>query len=94
MADTDSTPATTPATPGAAAPDPERSARRRAAHNEKMKKYFKEHPEQAQKKSERVKSRYWSDPEYRERVIQRARLQTAAKRAAREFATATGSTDL
>ncbi len=55
---------------------------RRRKHNDKMKRYFAAHPEQAQKKCDRVKARYHSDPEYAERVRARARLYAAQRKAA------------
>lgn len=61
--------------------DLDASANRRKRHNETMKRYFANHPEQALKKSERVKARYHSDPEYAERVRARARLYAAQKSA-------------
>lgn len=58
------------------------AASRRRKHNEKMKRYYATHPEQAKKKNERVKARYHSDPEYAERVRARARLQAAQRKGA------------
>jgi vancomycin resistance protein YoaR len=68
---------------------PDRLTARRQKHNETMKLYFRNNPEQAMKKSVRVCEKYHSDPEYRARVIARAREQTARKRAARLAAIAT-----
>ena len=76
----------------AAAPQPvvkDPLAHQRRLNNEKMKKYFREHPDQAKKKSDRVLAKYHSHEAYRARVIERARERRLRLRAtASETATA------
>lgn len=57
-------------------PRPKSDARtdeQRAAHNERMKRYFAAHPEQRQKSINRIKAKYHGDPEYRARVLANAK---------------------
>lgn len=54
-------------------------AERRRKHNEKMKRYFCNNPEQRQKKSQRVCERYRTDETYREAVKARARERRSGR---------------
>lgn len=58
-----------------------RLAEKRRKHCEKMKRYYASHPEQRQKKSERVCNceRYHCDEAYREAVKARAKAQHTLK---------------
>ncbi len=66
--------------PAAALEDPD--ARRRRLNNERMIAYYKEHPDQAKRKSDRVLAKYHSDEAYRAKVIERARERRRRLRAA------------
>ncbi len=50
-----------------------RTDEQRAKHNERMKRYYANHPEQRQIAINRIKERYATDPEFRERVKTQAR---------------------
>jgi hypothetical protein len=56
-----------------------RLAEKRRKHCEKMKRYYSSHPEQRQRKSERVCQRYHCDEAYREAVKARAKAQRLSK---------------
>lgn len=59
-----------------------RTDEQRAKHNERMKRYYANHPEQRQITINRIKERYATDPEFRERVKTQARERKAKLRTA------------